>query len=144
MLSSPICRCGCYKIASIKPLSVSSHQGIPTIWSLTGEITGSFLGKPRQEENPERLGCHPGHGMGKMLFDKFIHAQTLAFVYIYCLLECTYVWVFPVSRRNVGVFSSAIRLVVREPTPLAVSSLHFLISGLNYVSLCVVKPLVVF
>lgn len=34
-------------------------------------------------------------------------------------------WVFPVSRRNVGVFSSAIRLVAREPTPLAVFSLHF-------------------
>lgn len=53
-------------------------------------------------------------------------------------------WVFSVSRRNVGVFSSAIRLVTREPTPLAVLTLHFLISGLNSVSLCVVNPMVVF
>lgn len=42
-------------------------------------------------------------------------------------------WVFPVSCRNVGVFSPAIRLVAREPNPLAVFSLHFLISGLNFV-----------
>lgn len=49
----------------------------------------------------------------------------VAFVYIYCLLECFYVWVFSVSCRNVGVFSSAIWLVAREPTTLAVFYLHF-------------------
>lgn len=46
-------------------------------------------------------------------------------MYIYCLLECFYVWVSSVPCRNVGVFSSAIWLVAREPTTLAVFTFIF-------------------
>lgn len=65
-------------------------------------------------------------------------------MYIYCLLECFYVWVSSVSCRNVGVFPSAIWLVAREPTTLAVFYLHFWWGGLNFVSLRVVNSTVVF
>lgn len=68
----------------------------------------------------------------------------VAFVYIYCLLECFSVWIFSVSCRNVGVFSSAIWLVAREPTTLAVFYLHFWWGGLNFVSFRVVNSTVVF
>lgn len=45
----------------------------------------------------------------------------VAFVYIYCLLECFSVWVSLCLVEMLGCFSSsAIRLVAREPTPLAV------------------------
>lgn len=58
-------------------------------------------------------------------------------MYIYCLLECFYVWVFPVSCSNVRVFSSAIWLEAREPTPLAVLYVHFLMKWFKFCfSLC--------
>lgn len=56
----------------------------------------------------------------------------VAFVYIYCLLECFSVWVSSVSCRNVGVFSSAIRLVARELTTLAVFYLHVLMRWFKF------------
>ena len=68
----------------------------------------------------------------------------VAFVYIYCLLECFSVWISSVSCRNVGVFSSAIWLVAREPTTLAVFYLHFWWGSLNFVSFRVVNSTVVF
>lgn len=57
-------------------------------------------------------------------------------MYIYCLLECFYVWIFSVSRSSVGVFS-AIWLVAHEPTPLAVLYVQFLMKWFQFsFSLC--------